>query len=54
MMINNYSQITSKCYFKYQESIKAYKKSDYELTDDGLLLPILIDQQIEIDGLKRK
>ncbi len=43
--------IMSKCYFKYQKSIKAYGLSDFELYT-ALLMSILIDQQIQIDGLK--
>ena len=46
-------KIISKCYFKYQKSLKAYGVSDYELSN-GLLMSILIDQQIQIDGLKNK
>jgi hypothetical protein len=41
------------CYFKYQKAIVAYGISDYDLSN-GLLLSILIDQQIKIDGLKYK
>jgi hypothetical protein len=40
--------IMSKCYFKYQKSIKVYGISDYELYT-ALLMFILIDQQIQID-----
>jgi hypothetical protein len=43
-----FSKIISKRYFKHHESIKVYKKSDYELTD-GLLMSILIYQQIQFD-----
>ena len=46
-------KIISKCYFKYQKSIKVYGISDFELST-GLLMSILIDQQIQIDGLKHK
>ncbi len=46
-------EIMSKCYFKHQKSIKAYGISDYELFT-ALLMSILIDQQIQIDGLKQK
>ena len=45
--------IMSKCYFKYQKSIKAYGLSDFELYN-ALLMSILIDQQIQIDRLKHK
>jgi hypothetical protein len=45
--------IMSKCYFKYRKSIKAYGISDFELFT-ALLMSILIDQQIQIDGLKHK
>jgi hypothetical protein len=45
--------IMSKCYYKHQKSIKAYGLSDYELSN-GLLMSILIHQQIQIDGLKHK
>jgi hypothetical protein len=43
--------IMSKCYFKYQKSIKAYGISDYDLYT-ALLMSILIDQQIQIEGIK--
>jgi hypothetical protein len=43
-----FSKIISKRYSKHHESIKVYKKSDYELTD-GLLKSILIYQQIQFD-----
>jgi hypothetical protein len=43
--------IMSKCYFKYQKSIKAYGLSDFEL-DIALLMSMLIDQQIQIEGIK--
>lgn len=46
-------KVISKCYFKYQKSIKAYGLSDFELYT-ALLMSILIDQQIQIDGLKPK
>jgi hypothetical protein len=46
-------KIMSICYFKYQKAIVAYGISDYDLSN-GLLLSILIDQQIKIDGLKYK
>jgi hypothetical protein len=46
-------KIISKCYYKYQKALKAYGISDYELSN-GLLMSILIDQQIQIDGLKHK
>ncbi len=42
--------IMSKCYFKYQKSIKAYGLSDFELYVT-LLMSILIDQQIQIDEI---
>jgi hypothetical protein len=45
--------IMSKCYFKHQKSIKAYGISDYELFT-ALLMSIVLDQQIQIDGLKDK
>jgi hypothetical protein len=45
--------IMSKCYFKYQKAIKAYGLSDFELYT-ALLMSILIDPQIQIDGLKHK
>jgi hypothetical protein len=45
--------ILSKCYFKYQKAIKAYGLSDFELYT-ALLMSILIDPQIQIDGLKNK
>jgi hypothetical protein len=45
--------IMSKCYFKYQKAIKAYGLSDFELYA-ALLMSILIDPQIQIDGLKHK
>ncbi len=38
----------SKCYFKYQKSIKAHGSYDYEL-HTALLMSILIDQQIQIN-----
>ena len=43
-------QITSKCYFKYQDSIKAKGTSGFEL-NLGLLMAILLDQQLQIDTL---
>ena len=43
-------KILSKCYFKYQKSIKAYGLSDFELYT-ALLMSILLDLQIQIDGL---
>ena len=43
-------QITSKCYFKYQESIKANGTSGFEL-NMGLLMAILLDQQLQINKL---
>jgi hypothetical protein len=43
--------IMSKCYFKYQKSIRAYGLSDFELYT-ALLMSTLIDQQIQIDELK--
>jgi hypothetical protein len=43
--------IMSKFYFKYQKSIKAYGISDYDLYT-ALLMSILIDQQIQIEGIK--
>jgi hypothetical protein len=43
-------RIMSKCYFKYHKSIKAYGLSDFELYA-ALLMSILIDQQIQIDGI---
>jgi hypothetical protein len=43
--------IMSKCYFKYEKPIKAYGLSDFELYT-ALLMSILIDQQIQIDGLR--
>ncbi len=46
-------KVIRKCYFKYQKSIKAYGLSDFELYT-ALLMSILIDQQIQIDGLKPK
>ncbi len=46
-------EIMSKCYFKYRKSIRAYGISDFELFT-ALLMSILIDQQIQIDGLKQK
>jgi hypothetical protein len=46
-------KVISKCYFKYQKSIKAYGLSDFELYT-ALLMSILIDQQIQIDELKPK
>jgi hypothetical protein len=45
--------ILSKCYFKYQKAIKAYGLSDFELYT-ALLMSILKDPQIQIDGLKHK
>ncbi len=42
--------IMSKCYFKYRKSIKAYGLSDFEL-QIALLMSIIIDQQIQVDGL---
>jgi hypothetical protein len=45
--------IMSKCYFKYQKAIKAYGLSDFELYT-ALLMSILKDPQIQIDGLKHK
>ncbi len=43
----------SKCYFKHQKAIEAHGISDRDLSN-GLLMSILIDQQIPIDGLKNK
>ena len=43
--------IMSKCYFKYQKSIKAYGLSDFEVYT-ALLMSILIEQQIQIEGIK--
>jgi hypothetical protein len=41
-------KIISKSYYKYQDSIKAYENSDYNLIN-GLLMSILIDQQKQIN-----
>jgi hypothetical protein len=41
----------SKCYFKYQKAIEVYGISDYDLSN-GLLMSILIDQQIQMDEIK--
>ncbi len=46
-------KIIGKCYYKYRESIKAIENSDYSLFT-GLLMSILIDQQIQIDRLLSK
>ncbi len=46
-------KIIGKCYYKYQKSIKAYGISDFKLST-GLFMSILLDQQIQIDGLKYK
>lgn len=46
-------KIIDKCYSKYRESIKAIENSDYSLFT-GLLMSILIDQQIQIDRLLSK
>jgi hypothetical protein len=46
-------KILNKCYFKYHKSIKVYGISDFELTN-VLLISIITDQQIQIDGLKYK
>jgi hypothetical protein len=43
-------KITSKCYFKYQDSIKANANPDFEL-NIGMLMSILIEQQKQIDKL---
>jgi hypothetical protein len=45
--------IMSKCYFKYQKSIKDCGLSDYELYT-ALLMSILIDQQIQIDSINHE
>jgi hypothetical protein len=47
------SQTLSKCYFKYQDSIKAKGTSGFELKM-GLLMAILLDQQLQIDKLTKK
>jgi hypothetical protein len=41
-------QNTSKCYLKYQDSMKINTESDFELKT-RLLMSILIDQQIQIN-----
>jgi hypothetical protein len=46
-------KIMSKCYYKYQKALKTNGCLDHELSA-GLLMSILIDQQIQIDGLKYK
>jgi hypothetical protein len=46
-------KIISKCYYKYQKALKTNGCSNHELSA-GLLMSILIDQQIQIDGLKYK
>lgn len=38
------------CYCKYQDSIKSDRKSDFGL-NTGLLMSILIEQQIQMDKL---
>jgi hypothetical protein len=43
-------QTVSKCYLKYQKSIKANGNSDFELIM-RLLMAILLDQQLQIDKL---
>jgi hypothetical protein len=43
-------KIKSKCYFKYQDSIKANTNSDFEL-NTRILMSILIEQQKQIDKL---
>jgi hypothetical protein len=43
-------KIISKCYFKYQDSIKANTNSDFEL-NTRILMSILIEQQKQIDKL---
>ncbi len=48
-----FTEIISKCYFKYQESIKAKANSDFEL-NTGLFMSILIDQQIQMDKLIKR
>jgi hypothetical protein len=44
-------ELISKSCFKQQKSIKAYGISDYDLYT-ALLMSILIDQQIQIEGIK--
>ncbi len=44
-------ELVSKSYFKYQKPIKVYGLSDFELYI-ALLMSILIEQQIQIDGIK--
>jgi len=46
-------QITSKCYFKYQDSINVNGTYGFEL-NMGLLIVILLDQQLQIDILIKK
>jgi hypothetical protein len=46
------SQTISKCYLKYQDSIKANGTSGFEL-HMRLLMAILTDQQLQIDKLYR-
>ncbi|HXS61157.1 MAG TPA: hypothetical protein VN703_10150, partial [Candidatus Sulfopaludibacter sp.] len=46
-------KIMSKCYFKYQKSIKAYGLSDFDIYT-ALLMSIIIDQQIQIDEKKHE
>ena len=43
-------KIISKCYFKYQDSIKANTNSGFELSP-RILISILIEQQKQIDKL---
>jgi hypothetical protein len=47
------SQTISKCYLKYQDSIKANGTSGFEL-NRGLLMSLLLDQQLQIDNLIKK
>ena len=47
------SQTISKCYFKYQYSVKGNGTSGFEL-NTRMLVSILIDQQIQIDNLIKK
>ncbi len=42
--------IIRKCYYKYQDSIKVNRNSNFEF-NTGLLMSILIDQQKQIDKL---
>jgi hypothetical protein len=46
-------ELISKSCFKQQKSIKAYGLSHFELSN-GLLLPILIYQQIQSDSIKQE